>query len=307
MLSEFFSKSKPIHYIVLALLFLFVFLVAKFSVLEVDLSLMAISKQLGLFLVCFASVFIFDFFVTKNKLTQKNSLKMLLFVVFIAILPETILNSKILLANFFLILALRRMLSLRNHKMVKKKIFDAAFWIAVATLFYFWSILFFLLLFTALLVYSFTDIKNYIIPFLAISTVAILTWCYLIVMGYDAGTYFENRAAISFDFSTLNSTRLIVGATLLFSFGLWSLFYYLKNLKSKMKSYRPTFKLIVVAAIISVGILILAPSKDGSEFLFLFAPLAIIMTNYLEVISEKWFKETFLWVLIITPIMISLL
>lgn len=307
MLSDFFSKSKPINYVVLTSLLLLVFLVAKFSVMEVHFNLVAFSKQMGLFLVCLGSVFIFDFFVTKNKLTQKNSFKMLLFVVFIAILPETILNTRILLANFFLILALRRMLSLRSHKMVKKKLFDAAFWIAVATLFYFWSALFFILLFTALLVYSFTDIKNYIIPITGIVTVAILALSYHLVMGHDLSSYFENRAGFSFDFTPLNSKRLIIGATLLFSFGLWSLFYYLMNIKSKMKSYRPTFKLIVVAAVLAVVVIVVAPSKDGSEFIFLFAPLAIIMTNYLELISEKWFKETFLWILVLTPILISLL
>ncbi|TXD83941.1 hypothetical protein ESY86_07835 [Subsaximicrobium wynnwilliamsii] len=307
MLSNFFSKSKPIHYLILGFSLLFIFAAAKFSVLEPNLSLLMVSKQLGLFLVCLGSVFIFDFFVTKNKLTQKNSFKMLLFVLFIAVLPETILNTRILLANFFLILALRRMLSLRTHKMVKKKLFDAAFWIAVATLFYFWCILFFILLFTALLVYSFTDIKNYIIPLTGIATVAILAVSYQLVLGYDLSAYYESQTDFSFDFTALNSKRLIIGATLLFSFGLWSLFYYLRNIKSKTKSYRPTFKLIVVTALLAVVIIVLAPSKDGSEFIFLFAPLAIIMTNYLELISEKWFKETFLWILVLTPIFISLL
>lgn len=307
MLSDFFSKSKPIHYLFLGCLLLFVFVTAKISVFETNFNLVMLSKQLGLFLVCLGSVFIFDFFVTKNKLTQKNSFKMLLFVLFIAVLPETILNTRILLANFFLILALRRMLSLRTRKMVKKKLFDAALWIAVATLFYFWCILFFILLFTALLVYSFTDIKNYIIPITGILTVSILALSYQLIMGHDLNAYYESQTDFSFDFTALNSKRLIIGATLLFSFGLWSLFYYLRNIKSKSKSYRPTFKLIVVAALLAVGIIVLAPSKDGSEFIFLFAPLAIIMTNYLELISEKWFKETFLWILVLTPIFISLL
>ena len=59
--------------------------------------------------------------------------------------------------------------------------------------------------------------------------------------------------------------------------------------------------------IISLLVVAVAPDKNGSEFLFLFAPLSIIITNYLETISEKWFKETLLLGLIATPIIILML
>jgi hypothetical protein len=54
-------------------------------------------------------------------------------------------------------------------------------------------------------------------------------------------------------------------------------------------------------------VVIFAPEKDGSEFLFMFAPLAIIITNYIEVIQEKWFKELFLLLLILVPFAILVL
>lgn len=307
MLSVFFNKSKPIHYILLSVVLLCVYIVVMLRLPQSDLSALMVIERMGNFIVILVSVLVFNFIVTKNKLTKKNSFKMLLYLAFIAILPVTLLNPNILLANLFLIFALRRILSLRTQKDIKKKLFDAAFWIALASLCYFWCILFFILLFAALLVYSFTDIKNYIIPIIGLITVVVLSISYRII----ADIYiFENIEAFmryDFDFSTLNSKRVIIGATVLFSFGLWSLFYYIKNIKSKMKSNRPTFRLIVISAILSLLIIILAPAKNGSEFLFLFAPLAIIITNYLEIISDKWFKEIFLWLLVLTPIVILVL
>lgn len=74
-----------------------------------------------------------------------------------------------------------------------------------------------------------------------------------------------------------------------------------------MKSNRPSFKLIAISAIIALSIIVLAPKKNGSEFVFLFTPLAIIITNYIEVISERWFKESFLWLLVLTPLVILVL
>ena len=83
--------------------------------------------------------------------------------------------------------------------------------------------------------------------------------------------------------------------------------FYLKVIKSKMKKFRPSFKTILVATLIAFTIVIISPQKSGSEFLFLFAPLAIIITNYIETIDEKWFKEIFLLVLIITPVVLLML
>jgi len=307
MISNFFSKSKPIHLIVVGLLLLLVFVLNKFKILTDNFDAVNIANQIGMYFVCLLSVFVFDFFVSRNSLTKKNSYNILLFVLFFAILPQTILNSRTVFANFFILLALRRLISLRTQKDIKKKLFDASFWLSLATLFYFWSSVFFILVFAALLIYAITDVKNYIIPIIGIVAVAIILSSYLILKDIDILNFASNLFDYSLDYSALNSKQIIIGSTLLLSFGLWALFYYIKNIRSQMKSYRPSFKLIVLAVILGLVILAVAPSKNGSEFIFLFAPLSIIITNYLEVITETWFKETLLWVLIVTPIAMLLL
>ncbi|WP_299223623.1 DUF6427 family protein [uncultured Psychroserpens sp.] len=307
MISNFFGQSKPINFVVVSLLLLVIFSITKYVMLDAKWDVFLVVKQVVLFGVCLLSVFVFDFLVSKNSLTKKNSYKVILFVLFIAVLPEAILNSKILLSNLFILFALRRIISLRTKKDVKKKLFDAAFWITIASLLYFWSVLFFALIIAALILYIITDVKNWIIPLIGVATVTIIVASYMIIAGIDILYFFNNLIEISFDFTTLNIKRIIIGATILLSFGIWSLFYYVKNIKSKTKSLRPSFSLIVISAIIGIVIVIIAPTKNGSEFLFLFAPLAIIMTNYLEVISEKWFKEALLWVLLLTPVVTLLL
>jgi len=307
MISNFFSKSKPIHYIVVSVILLLVFVLSRFNILQENSSLFIIAKHIGLLVTALLSVFVFDFLVSRNGLTKKNSYNILLFVLYFAILPQTLVYADLLFANFFVLLALRRLISLRSQKDITKKLFDASFWIAIATLFYFWSALFFVIVIAALLVYIITDVKNYLIPIIGIATVAVLAISYFIVIEKDIFIYLGGLYDYSVDFSPLNSKRIIIGSTLLLSFGLWSLFYYIKNIKTQMKSYRPSFKLIVLSAIIAIVIIAIAPSKNGSEFIFLFAPLSIIMTNYLEVISEKWFKETLLWIMVLTPIVLLML
>jgi len=307
MISNFFSQSKPINFVAVSIILLIVFVITKYMTLDVALDIFLITKEILFFSVSLFSVFVFDFLVNRNNLTKKNSYKILLFVLFIAILPETLLNSRTLFANLFVLFALRRIISLRSKKEIKKKLFDASFWITMASLLYFWSALFFVLIIAALVLYVITDAKNWLIPVMGILTVAIISVSYMVVMNQDINKFFNNLIDVSFDFSPLNSKRIIIGSTILFSFGIWSLFYYIKNLKSKAKSLRPSFSLIIIATIIGLVIVIISPIKDGSEFIFLFAPLAIIMTNYLEVISEKWFKESLLWILLLTPIITLLL
>ena len=307
MISSFFSKANPIHLVIVCFIMLLVFVTTKFYYLDESLTITVFIKQTALFIISLTSVFVLDFLSNKNNLTKKNSYKILIFSLFIALLPETYLNSQILIANLFILLALRRIISLRSNKEIIKKLFDAAFWLSIATLFYFWSILFFILIVIGIILYRVVNIKNWIIPIVGILTVAIIWSSYMIIMGYDLILYFQNLINFSFDISTLNNKRIVISCTIILSYGIWSLLYFIRYLKAKSKKSRPSFIILIFMIIISLLVVAVAPDKNGSEFLFLFAPLSIIITNYLETISEKWFKEALLLGLLATPIIILML
>ena len=301
MISNFFSQSRPIHFVVMSSFLLLVFLASKIYAVHEPLSIHLFLEQGFYFIILLTSLFLLDFFASRNSLTKKNSYKLLMFGLFMAMLPEALLNSKALLANFFILLALRRIISLRTQKQMKKKLFDTAFWISIATLLYFWAALFFLLIPAAIVVYSIINVKNWLIPFTGILTVIIIWTAVMLLFDWDFSNYLDELFNYSLDFTGLNSARIIIAATILISYGTWASFYFVKHLKEKSKTLRPSFHLIVLSAIISLSIILIAPNKNGSEFIFLFAPLSIIMTNYLEVTREKWFKEVLIWVLVLIP------
>ena len=303
MISSFFSKAKPIHLLVVSALLLVVFVVAKMAAITEVFSVELFFKEAFLFGVCLASLFVLDFFVSKNNLTKKNSYKILMFGLFVAVLPETLLNSKLLIANLFILLALRRIISLRSRKEIKKKLFDAAFWISLATLLFFWASLFFILIFIALLLHSIVDLKNWLIPIVGILCVAVIAASYMILTGTDFEPYLQGFFDVGFDFTPLNSKRIIIATTLLLSYGAWASFYFMSNIKHQLKSYKPSFILVIISSLIALSIILVSPSKDGSEFIFLFAPLSIMVSNYLEIIPEKWFKESLIIVLMLVSVM----
>jgi hypothetical protein len=252
--------------------------------------------------VTLLSIFVLSFFVNKNNLTKQNSFKILFFSLFLACIPETIQHGNIIISNVFILFAIRRIISLRSNLYIKKKLFDAAFWIALASLFYFWAILFLILVFAALIFFSIGQVNNWIIPFTGILTVILIVISYYIVAENSFGDIYMYIDGFSFDFSNYNKLSLIISLTIILSLGLWALFFYIKKLQDKTRAYRPSFILILIALIIGIVIVIMSPNKNGSEFIFMFAPLAIIMTNYVESIKETWFAEVFVWLLFVTPI-----
>ena len=303
MISSFFSKVKPIHFVLVTLLLLIAFIIAKVHNINETVSILLFLKQLLLFGVCVFSIFIFDFLSEKNDLTKSTSYKILFFSLFMVLMPQTFLDSKLLVANLFILLALRRIISIRTMNEIKKKVFDATFWISMATLLTFWASLFYILIFAALLLFAVTDVKNWIIPFVGILTVSIICICILLLTNTDVIGYFSNiNTDISFDFSMLNTAQIIVSSTVILSYFAWAVVFYIINIKSKTKSYKPSYLLVLIAALIAITIVIISPHKSGAEFIFLIAPLSVIMANYLEIISEKWFKEALIWLLILVPV-----
>ncbi|WP_142784455.1 DUF6427 family protein [Changchengzhania lutea] len=283
------------------------FVIGRFNLGINGVTILFVFKQMALFGLCYLSVLLLNFIVGKNELTKKSNYEMLLYSLFLLVIVQVTTNNYIIISNFFVLLGIRRMISLRSQIDVKKKLFDAAFWIALATLFYFWSILFFVLIIVSLFLYTDNKVNHWVIPFTGILCVFVIGVAISIIWYDGFFEVFRSLPQWSFNFSTYNTTQFIIAITLLFSFGIWSSLFYIKNIKQKKKGLRPSYYIILIAAFLAFILMILAPEKNGSEFLFLLGPLAIIITNYIESIDDKWFKEFFLAVLIIVPFVLLML
>jgi hypothetical protein len=107
-----------------------------------------VGSKLGL-LAVLGSVFITNFISKKNGL--RTVLTQFFYFLLIVFFPSVLDNVNLVVANFFILLAFRRLISLQSLKASKEKIFDASFWIIVAALFQFWSILYLVLVFISII------------------------------------------------------------------------------------------------------------------------------------------------------------
>lgn len=302
MITSIFSKSKPINFLIVFLLSALALLITIYKYIGFVLTTVTFFKLAAVFLCCFLSALLVDFIVTKNSLSQKGNAEVFIFSFFLLTIPQVFLDWEIVVSNFLVLLALRKTLSLRTQKEHIKKLFDAGFLIGFASLLYFWAILFFILIFVALLFYAESEIKKWMTPFLGLLAIALLATGFSIIVNEDFFTTLNINPIVGFNFNAYNSIQFIVGITMLSSFGLWSSIFYLKDIKKKKKTFRLSYNVVFMACMLATILVIIAPKKDGSEFLFLFAPLTIIISNYIETIEEKWFKILFVSLLLVIPL-----
>ena len=304
MIAKFFNKTKPmntlIELVLLVIFFLFTFL-SDVSGVEVS----TIFSRLFLLLIVLLSLFLTNFIVRKNSLSKKNSYVILLFVLFIGMFPNTMLSKEILLSNFFLLIAYRRIYSLRSQKNTTEKLFDSAFWIGVATVIHPWCILFTALIYSALNAFNKLTLRNAIIPLVGVITPLFLYGVYLYATDQFTDETFQ--LLYGFDFSKYNSLSVVVPLALVLGMLLWTVIPTTFQIISVNNEFRASWAILVFNLILSMVVIIPSPVKDGSELLYLFFPASLVFTNYLERVKEKWFKEVFLYLFVTVTIAVYFL
>lgn len=260
-----------------------------------------------------ASIFLYilpmlalNFVAQKNNLTNKGTFTILLYAFLTAILPNSLTSFPILLANVFVLLALQNILHLRNEKYSKSKIFNASIFIGLASLAYFWSIGFIILVFLGILFFDSKNYRNWIIPFIGITMVYVFANCFTLLF-YDSFFAIANYVdPISFSF------RAYFIKEHLFSVGIISIctvfFFsiYLIKFGRKTANIKPILKVVIIYLVVAIVVAVIAPKKDTSELFFMVTPLSLIGTTYLEMNYHQFAKEINIWVFILIPFTVLL-
>ena len=306
MISSIFGKTKPINYIiVLTFLFLFYWLVHFFLYQRVY-GYEQLLLQVAVLAVLLFTFFIVNFVVIRNKLTGTNSYTILFFALLMVIFPETLTDNNAVLCNFFLLLATRRLISMKSLKNLKIKIFDASLWIIFGSLFYDWALLYLLVVYIAIYIYEPKNFKNWIAPFAAGFVVFMSSYSFLILTNNQDFFYRHYQFSIQFDveyyLNWANSSKLIIYTILFF---MLSIFAFLKLGKSGVGKIVTT-RLIVFSFVIGLLLNVLISTDDLHPILLTFFPAAVLMTNYVEWIKRDNIKEIVLMFSIFIPFIIFL-
>ena len=302
MLTNFFSNSKPFHFILISLLLFvgYTFYNFQISSFENDfIRLIQLTFKFGLYIIL---MLIFGFVIKKNNLTQINSYALFIFICLLLLTPNVFQNSKPILSTVFILLALRRILSFNSKKNIQKKILDASLWIGIATLFYFWSILFLLVLYAALIQLASKNFKLFLIPIIGMFVVFIICTIYFLYLDNNMYWFTDYENFTSFDFSSYKLLKNFFSLFVILSMTVISLVFKFLNFTKTPLRKKSKYWIIIFTLITGIIIVILTGQKNGVELIFTIVPISILFSNFIEAVQRKWVSEMMLWFILVAPI-----
>lgn len=303
MIANVFNKTRPLNYLLISILLIVFFFLKAIISISSNSSTYNIFEVFGIFAVVFASVFLTNFIALKNELTKNNNFTLLLFFIFLLFFPSFFHNINIVISNFLLLLALRRLISLKSLKFTKEKIFDASFWIFLSALFHFWSIFYIVLVFITIILYVSTDYRNWIIPFIALFAVTILFFLANSILANNFLNNLLSKTYISFDFYYFDTIYQRIVLALFTSLSLFFFVNQVFDIPNKALNLQSSHKTILFSFLLGVGIYIISANKNNGSLAFCFTPLAIIGANFIEKIESNLGKELVLYFLFASGIL----
>lgn len=299
MITSVFRKSTPINLFLVVILMLVFFFISLFQDLSWTNSVVSIVKKIGLLLILMGSIFITNFIAKKNGLSKDSSYTILFYLLFLLFFPSVFANTNLILSNFFILLAIRRLISLQSLKASKEKIFDASLWIFVATLFHFWSILYLILVFISIIFHVAREYRNWVLPFIAFFAVGIISMSLSLIFSKDILGYISENAVLNFNIDYFTNTYQNIAFSIYLTVALFFVTSMLATLSSKLLFLHSSYKKIIASFFIALVIFAVSSNKSNDVLIYTIAPLSIMATSHIEAKQLQLKQELVLGVLIL--------
>lgn len=217
-------------------------------------------------------------------------------------LPEFHVLSPALVANVFLVLALRRILQIYNQASVRALVFRAGFYIGLASLFYKPSAAMYILLVYQLNTFRTFNWREMVIPLLAllVPLFYLSSWYYLTgEMNVFRDWMFTHVAFLTFsDFQFWSWPAF---ALFLFLTGM-AFFHLLSTGSRRTIRLNNLYKVLSASALIFLLMLLTRPPDVYSVFLLTLPSLCVIQSNYILGIRRNWLRELLAYALVLSII-----
>ncbi|PKB16762.1 hypothetical protein [Flavobacterium sp. 5] len=298
MITSVFKKSTPFNFSLVVILMLVFFFLYQIQEVTWTNSVILILQKIGLFLVLFATVFLNSFISKKNGLSRDSTYTAFFTFLFLIFFPGLLNNPNLILANFFVLLAIRRLVSLQTLKESKEKLFDASLWIFMASLFHFWSVLYLLLVFISIIFHVSRDYRNWVIPFIALLAVTILFIACSLIFNINSIAFLLENSKIDFSIDYFTNNYQNAAFSIYITVALFFIFSMLTTLSNRPLVLLSSYKKVIASFFIGILVYVLSANKSNEVLVFTFAPLAIMATSHIEISQPKLKEEIVIFVLL---------
>ena len=291
MITSLFKKSTPINYAFIFLMLLFFFGVYQFNQISSIFSISFLVKKAFIITALIASFFTANFIIKKNGLSKDSAYMILFYLLLLLFFPSVMNNFDLIISNFFIILALRRLISLQSPKSTKEKIFDASLWIFAASLFHFWSILFIILVFISILFHTARDYRTWFLPFIAFFIATMIFILTDLVFDKNIITNLIANTSRDFQINYFANNYQNIAISLFATISLYFTFYVVFTISNRPIILHSSYKKIIAAFFIGIAVFLISPNKSNDILIFTFAPLAFMITLFTETPQSKVKRE----------------
>ncbi|AOW08692.1 DUF6427 family protein [Flavobacterium gilvum] len=297
MITSVFKKSTPFNFSLVVILMLVFFFLYQIQDVSWAKSIISILQRTGLLLVLLATIFLDSFISKRNGLSRDSTYTAFFYFLFLLFFPKILNNSNLILSNFFVLLAIRRLVSLQSLKETKEKLFDASLWIFVAALFQFWSILYILLVFISVIFHVSRDYRNWVIPFIALFAVTILFVSCSLILDFHSIAFLQKTSKISLSLDYFTNNYQNAAFSIYATVALFFLVSMVSTLSSRPLVLLSSYKKVIASFFIGILVFVLSANKSNELLVFTFAPLAIMATAHIEISKPQLKEEIVLFVL----------
>ena len=306
MISSIFGKTKPINFIILSVFLFLYYWVVQVYLFKNDFSVNQVVLETGVLSILLFSVFVVDFIAKRNKLTEPNSYPILFYVLLFVVFPETLTDTNAILCSLLLLLATRRLLSIKSLKDVKSKVFDATLWILTSSLFYDWAIVYLLLVFVAIYIYEPKNSRNWFVVLSATFAFFMISYAVLILVGIPNFLWehynFRIDFAAIYPFNWGASIKISVYIIINLLLALWAFLALGKSGTGKTI----TVRLIALSFVLGLLVNVLVLSESTYAIIITFFPCVIFICNYIDAIKRRNVLELALIVCTVVTLIVFL-
>jgi Family of unknown function (DUF6427) len=256
-------------------------------------------------ILIFCEALILNFIAEKNEIIKTTTyLPALAYIILMSLQPEMFSLHPIILSNFFILLALHKLMQTHRKESAYSEAFDAGFFISIASLFYTPSLLFIFIIWIGLLIIRPFIWREWVLSFTGI----LIPWIYLAFfyfwvdkpdaignMLYTTVTS-TNKSLLTISFSVSEGAQIMVLLIALF----FSAGRFLHDFNTGSVRLRNNLLLLFYFFILSFISIVLAPHYSISYLSFLAIPFSLFFSAYLLFTKKEWQAEVLFLLLIIS-------
>jgi hypothetical protein len=298
MITSVFKKSTPFNFSLVFIFILVFFFLYQIQDLSWTNSYTSILQKTGLLCLLLGSVFLTSFISKRNGLSKDSTYTAFFYFLLLIFFPSFLDNTNLILSNLFILLAIRRLISLQTLKETKEKIFDASLWIFIAALFQFWSILYILLVFISIIFHVSRDYRNWIVPFVAFFAVSILFILSSLIFNIDSVAFLYANSKIDFNIDYFTNNYQNAAFSIYITVALFFVISMFSSLSNRPLVLLSSFKKVIASFFIGLLVFVVSANKSNDLLVFSFAPLAIMATCHIELSQPKLKEDIVMFVLI---------